>query len=122
MKKQVFTHCLSLVLLSGVIGCDRTPQLTATEIAAAADQAEKLMSEYSERKSPADVDKILDLFRIAMSGKEKMGDSAKMPLLGFMHGVFVANPGKVSGWRARESEFRGMVIADVLNIDRKSVV
>ena len=107
-------HGLCLIFLACAVGCSRSPQFTEAEVAAASDQSEKLMSEYAVKKDPADVDRILDSSRIAMFGKEKIGRSAKMPLLGFMHGVFAANPDKAAGWTARKSEFKGTVLAEVL--------
>lgn len=103
-----------LVFMACVVGCSKSPQYTEAEVVAAQARTDKLMSEYATNKNPADVDRILDSFQILVSAKDGIGHSAKLPLMGFMHGVFAANPNAVSDWQARKREFKGTVIAEVL--------
>ena len=103
-----------LIFMACVVGCCKSPQYTEAEVVAAQARAEMLMVEYARIKNPADVDRILDSFQVLASVKEGIGLSVKLPLMGFMHGVFAANPNEVSGWQARKREFKGTVIAEVL--------
>ena len=114
MKNMLGTFGIVFGLLAAAIGCSERPVPSDAEGKAAVERFDALLKGYAARKDPADIDRMLDALKVAVSGTNEFSATSRLPFLGFLHNAFVANPGRADEWKGRSAEFAGSVVAGVL--------